>query len=548
MPCWILSRTGPFWHTGADSSMTVRRRCAGRCIEPLRNASHHRSAVMSFGQDTPSTTDGLQIPFDNSYARLPPRFFQRITLSPVRAPGLVRINRGLARDLGIDPDALASPEGVEALAGNRTPHKAEPIALAYAGHQFGGFTPQLGDGRAVLLGEVVGVDGARRDIQLKGSGRTAFSRAGDGRAALGPVLREYLIGEAMAAFGIPTTRALAAVTTGEEVLRETPLPGAVLTRVAASHIRVGTFQFFAARGDEEALRILADYTIARHYPELIGQEAPYAAFLAAATARQADLVARWLLVGFIHGVMNTDNTAVSGETIDYGPCAFMDAYDPVTVFSSIDLDGRYAYGNQPRIAAWNMARLAETLLSLLGADQPSGIAVAQEALAGFAPRFEAMYLSGLRRKIGLSTTQEGDDTLTKALLARMAAEGADFTLTFRALCEAAATPRGDTAARALFRDGTAYDGWAEDWRSRLGREPGPAEARAADMRAVNPIYIPRNHQVEAALVAAVTRRDYGPFETLLDVITRPFEERPDMVRFTLPPEPDERVLQTFCGT
>ncbi len=503
---------------------------------------------MSSVQHAPPTADGLQIPFDNTYARLPPRFFQRITLSPVRAPAPVRINRGLAQDLGIDPDALASPDGIEVLAGNRVPQGAEPIALAYAGHQFGGFTPQLGDGRAVLLGEAVGSDGGRRDIQLKGSGRTGFSRAGDGRAALGPVLREYLIGEAMAAFGISTTRALAAVTTGEEVFRETPLPGAVLTRIAASHIRVGTFQFFAARGDEEALRILADYTIARHYPELVGHEAPYAAFLAAVTARQAALVARWLLVGFIHGVMNTDNTTVSGETIDYGPCAFMDTYDPATVFSSIDLDGRYAYGNQPRIAAWNMARLAEALLPLLGADQPASIAVAQEALAGFAPRFEAVYLSGLRRKIGLSALQEGDDALTQALLARMAAEGADFTLTFRALCRAAAAPEGDAAVRALFRDGAAYDGWAADWRRRLAQEPGPAEAHAAEMRVVNPVYIPRNHQVEAALGAAVSHGDYRPFETLLDVITRPFEERPELERFTLPPEPDERVLQTFCGT
>ena len=503
---------------------------------------------MSSVRDASSTIYGLQIPFDNTYALLPPRFFQRITLSPVRAPSLVRINRGLAQELGIDPDALASPEGIAVLAGNRVPHGAEPIALAYAGHQFGGFTPQLGDGRAVLLGEVVGPDGGRHDIQLKGSGRTAFSRAGDGRAALGPVLREYLIGEAMAAFGIPTTRALAAVTTGEEVLRETPLPGAVLTRVAASHIRVGTFQFFAARGDVAALRILTDYTIARHYPELAGQEAPYAAFLAAATARQAELVARWLLVGFVHGVMNTDNTAVSGETIDYGPCAFVDTYDPATVFSSIDLGGRYAYGNQPRIAAWNMTRLAEALLPLLSADQPTGIAVAQEALAGFAPRFEAVYLPGLRGKIGLSTAQAGDDALAQALLARMAAEGADFTVTFRALCRAAAVPEGDAAVRGLFRDGTAYDSWAADWHNRLAQEPGPAEAHVAGMRAVNPIYIPRNHQVEAALVAAVTRGDYGPFETLLNVITGPFDERPDLVRFTLPPEPDERVLQTFCGT
>jgi uncharacterized protein YdiU (UPF0061 family) len=495
-----------------------------------------------------SAAEGLNIPFDNTYARLPAGFYQRTTLSPVCAPRLVRVNRTLAGQLGIDPDGLANPDGVQVLAGNLAPHGAEPIALAYAGHQFGNFTPQLGDGRAVLLGEVVALDGGRRDIQLKGSGRTPFSRGGDGRAALGPVLREYLIGEAMAAFGIPTSRALAAVTPGEEVYRGTPLPGAVLARVAASHIRVGTFQFFAAQGDVNAVRILADYTIERHYPELVEHEARYAAFLAAATARQAELVARWLLVGFIHGVMNTDNTAVSGETIDYGPCAFMDAYNPATVFSSIDLAGRYAYGNQPRIAAWNMARLADTLLPLLSEDQSAAMAVAQEALDGFGPRFEAAYLQGLRRKVGLSTNQEGDNALTHDLLSRMAAGEADFTLTFRALCGAAVGPDGDAAVRTLFQDGTTYDGWATIWRSRLAQEPGPAEAHAAAMRALNPVYIPRNHQVEAALAAAVTHGDFGPFETLLDVNTRPFEERPGMERFTLPPEPDQRVLQTFCGT
>ena len=491
---------------------------------------------------------GLQIPFDNTYVDLPPRFFAPVAPTAVSMPGLIKVNRRLAEQLGIDPDALAGPAGVQMLAGNTMPDGAQPIALAYAGHQFGNFSAQLGDGRAVLLGEVVARDGQRCDIQLKGSGPTPFSRRGDGRAAVGPVLREYLIGEAMAAFGIPTSRALAAVTTGDLVYRETPQPGAVLARVAASHIRVGTFQYFASQGDVEGVRVLADYAIARHYPELAGQAAPYLAFLQAAVGRQADLIARWLLVGFIHGVMNTDNTAVSGETIDYGPCAFMDAYDPGTVFSSIDHAGRYAYGNQPRIAAWNMTRLAEALLPLLGDDQDAAIAAAQEVLAGFGPKFEAAYLAGLRRKAGLLTEQDGDAALVQDLLKRMAQGGADFTLTFRALCGAGEGMHGDAAVRVLFQDGAAYDEWAAAWRTRLAQEPGPAEQRAAAMRAVNPAYIPRNHQVEAAIQAAVSHADYRPFETLLDVVTHPFEERAGWEGFALPPEPDQRVLQTFCGT
>ena len=384
----------------------------------------------------------MQIAFDNSYARLPDRFHARLDPTPVEAPQLVRVNAALARQLGIDPDALAAPDGVAVLAGNRVPPGAEPIALAYAGHQFGHFVAQLGDGRANLLGEVIGPDGLRHDIQLKGSGPTPFSRRGDGRAALGPVLREYLISEAMAALGIPTTRALAAVTTGETVWRETRLPGAVLTRVAASHIRVGTFQYFAARGDHDGVRLLADHAIARHYPDASNAENPYRALLDGVISRQADLVAQWLLVGFIHGVMNTDNCSVSGETIDYGPCAFMDAYDPGTVFSSIDQQGRYAYANQPRMALWNLTRLAECLLPLLGESED----VAKHALEAFAPRFQARYFAGLRRKIGLLTEQEGDDNLTQELLKLMAASGADFTLTFRQLSDAAQSPAAGDAA------------------------------------------------------------------------------------------------------
>ncbi|HEY4044201.1 MAG TPA: YdiU family protein [Rhodopila sp.] len=480
----------------------------------------------------------MYIPFDNSYARLPERFYARLDPTPVAAPKLVRLNATLARTLGIDPDDLASPDGVAVLAGNAVPAGAEPMALAYAGHQFGHFVPQLGDGRAILLGEVVGRDGVRRDIQLKGSGATPFSRNGDGRAALGPVLREYLISEAMAALGVPTTRTLAAVTTGEKVWRETMLPGAVLTRVAASHIRVGTFQYFAARGDADGVRLLADYAIARHYPQAAGAADPYRGLLDEVIARQADLVAQWLLVGFIHGVMNTDNCSIAGETIDYGPCAFMDAYDLGTVFSSIDHQGRYAYGNQPRIALWNLARLAECLLPLLTGKEKA----AEEALSAFAPRFQTAYAEGLRRKTGLLTPRPGDDELIQSLLKLMAANGADFTLTFRHLSDAA--EGRDAAARALFKDPGAFDAWTDTWRGRLEHETNPA----AVMRTVNPAFIPRNHLVEAALSAAVERSDVQPFDDLLQVLSRPFEDDPAKAYYAAPPREEQRVLQTFCGT
>jgi uncharacterized protein YdiU (UPF0061 family) len=362
------------------------------------------------------------------------------------------------------------------------------------------------------------------------------------------VLREYIVSEAMAALGVPTTRALAAVITGEPVYREIMLPGAILTRVASSHVRVGTFQYFAARADTEAVRQLADYVIARHYPDAATAENPYRALLERVVARQAALVAHWLLIGFIHGVMNTDNCSVAGETIDYGPCAFMDAYDPATVFSSIDQHGRYAYGNQPRIAVWNLARLAETLLPLLTTDQEKAVEIAQDTLAAFSPRFEAAYFGGLRRKIGLATEQDGDITLVNDLLKLMAENAADFTLTFRRLSDAAADPAADAAVRSLFTDPTAFDLWASRWRWRLGEEGRqPAETGDA-MRAVNPAYIPRNHLVEAALVAAIEHDDLGPFEQLLEVLSRPFDERAEFDRYTLPPAPEERVLQTFCGT
>jgi uncharacterized protein YdiU (UPF0061 family) len=490
----------------------------------------------------------VHFPFQNTYAALPDGFFARVAPTPVATPRLIKLNRPLALRLGLDPDRLESPEGAEILAGKRIPDGAEPIAMAYAGHQFGHFVPQLGDGRAILLGEVIDTDGVRRDIQLKGSGPTPFSRRGDGRAALGPVLREYIVSEAMAALGIPTTRSLAAVITGEHVIRETALPGAVLTRVASSHIRVGTFQYFAARGDTEGVKRLADHVIARHYPQAAGARRPYHALLEGVIARQAELVARWLLVGFIHGVMNTDNTSISGETIDYGPCAFMDHYDPAAVFSSIDEQGRYAYANQPRIALWNLTRLAECLLPLFSDDKDKAIEQAQLILAEFPGKFTAAYQSGLRQKIGLFTARDGDEALVQDLLDAMAKNQADFTLTFRRLSDATEDANRDSDARQLFADPAAYDEWAARWRQRFSEEPQTPAARAAMMRTVNPAFIPRNHRIEAVIQAAVGRDDYAPFEELLTVLSKPYEDQPAFSQYAHPPEPHQRVLQTFCGT
>lgn len=479
----------------------------------------------------------MRIDFDNSYARLPERFYARQDPVPVAAPSLIAVNAPLAALLGLDPAWLASPDGVATLAGNRVAEGAHPIALAYAGHQFGHFVPQLGDGRANLLGEVVGRDGIRRDIQLKGAGQTPFSRGGDGRAALGPVLREYIVSEAMAALGIPTTRALAAVLSGEPVYREQPQPGAVLTRVAASHIRVGTFQYFAARRDTEGLRVLADHAIARHYPAA----GSYLEFLDAVVDAQARLVAQWLLIGFVHGVMNTDNCSIAGETIDYGPCAFMEAYDAGTVFSSIDHYGRYAYGNQPKIVLWNLSRLAETLLPLIDADQDQALPQAEAVLTRFGPRFEAAYLGGLRRKIGLTGDHDGDDDLTQDFLKLLAEHGVDFTQGFRALAAAA---DGEQWPRALFGDGRGFDAWAERWQRRRGQ--GDALDGAA-LRQINPLYIPRNHLVAAAIKAAEAG-DFDPFHRLVAVVTAPFDERPGLDAYTSPAEEHERVKVTFCGT
>src|SRR5476651_1794845 len=405
----------------------------------------------------------VHFPFENTYAALPANFFARVAPTPVTSPRLIKLNRRLAVQLGLDPDRLRSPEGTEILAGKRIPDGADPIAMVYAGHQFGHFVPQLGDGRAILLGEVIDAEGVRRDIQLKGSGPTPFSRRGDGRAALGPVLREYLISEAMFALGIPTTRSLAAVITGEEIARETMLPGAVLTRVASSHIRVGTFQFFAARGDTEALKLLADHVIHRHYPDA----GSYRGLFEAIIRHQAELVAKWLLVGFVHGVMNTDNVSIAGETIDYGPCAFMDAYHPETVFSSIDQLGRYAYGKQPQIAGWNLARLGEALMPLFDDDQDKALAEANEALQTYGEHFGKAYVAGLRRKFGLSTEQDDDARLAQAFLKILVDTGADHTLAFRKLADGE-MPEG-------------ADDWVAQYAKRLELEPQDAATRRAAM-------------------------------------------------------------------
>jgi len=490
---------------------------------------------------------GAAFPFDNSYVGLPERFFAPQSPTPVTEPWLIKLNEPLAAELGLDVEALRR-DGAAIFSGNLVPEGAEPLAMAYAGHQFGGFSPVLGDGRAILLGEVVDAKGKRFDIQLKGAGPTPFSRRGDGRAALGPVLREYIISEAMFALGVPATRALAAVTTGEPVYREEVLPGAVFTRVAASHIRVGTFQFFAARGDTEGVRALADHVIDRHYPTLKEADNPYLALFDAVSDRQAALIARWLHVGFIHGVMNTDNMTVSGETIDFGPCAFMDSYDPATVFSSIDQHGRYAYANQPAIGQWNLARLGETLLPLIDAEPDSAVDKANVVIRAYGERFQAQWLAGMRHKIGLAGEEDGDLELVQVLLALMQAQVADFTLTFRRLSDLAGDDAAEPAFAASFREPDAYRDWLARWRERLSRDPQTATERAVAMRRVNPAFIPRNHQVEQAIDAAVEDGDFSLFEALLTVLSKPYEDQPGFAAYMEPPKPSERVLQTFCGT
>ncbi len=489
---------------------------------------------------------GPRLVLDDSFARDLPGMYEAWRAATAPAPDLALLNEDLASEVGLDAAELQSAAGVAVLVGNSIPHGSTPIAQAYAGHQFGGYSPRLGDGRALLVGELVDGQGRRRDLHLKGSGRTPFARGGDGKAALGPMLREYVIGEAMHALGIPTTRALAVTTTGEHIRRDDGmLPGAVLARIASSHLRVGSFQYAAASGDPTLLRRLADYAIDRHHPAARDTANPYLGFFEAVVQVQVELVAGWMLVGFIHGVMNTDNMTISGETIDYGPCAFMDAYDPATVFSSIDHGGRYAYGNQPAIAQWNLARLAEALLLLIDDDVDPAIAAATEVLRSFPDRYNAAWGTGMRAKLGLAGEAPGDDHLVGDFLGLLHTQSVDLTLAFRCLSDVV---RGDAApARARFADLAPFDAWTERWLARLDLAPQDSSARAAAMDQVNPVYVPRNHLVEEALAAA-TAGDLVPVEQLLHVLVRPFEQRPGLERYAEPAPAGGACYKTFCGT
>lgn len=477
---------------------------------------------------------------DNSYARLPELLFTRISPTPVHSPKLVIFNHPLAKSLGLNSQALQRGDGVDLLAGNQIPQGAIPIAQAYAGHQFGHFT-MLGDGRALLLGEQITPIGEKFDIQLKGSGRTPYSRGGDGRAALGPMLREYIISEAMHALCIPTTRSLAVVTTGVPVIRETELPGAILTRVAASHLRVGTFQYISKWGTIEELRALADYTLQRHFPDAYTDGNRYLYFLQEVIKRQAELIAKWMLVGFIHGVMNTDNMALSGETIDYGPCAFMDAYDPATVFSSIDAQGRYAYGNQPRIAAWDLTRFAETLLPLLHDNNEQAVKLAQDAISDFNKLYHQNWLAGMRAKLGIFNKEPEDESLIEDLLSIMQKYGADYTNTFDALTF-------DKPLDTIMFDTMEFVQWHELWQARLGRQHEPKDSSHKLMQSSNPAIIPRNHRVEEALESAVERGDYRVLERLLDALSNPYAHSPKQVEYSTLPASSTCPYRTYCGT
>lgn len=478
--------------------------------------------------------------FDNSYARLPKLFFTKQAPIPVESPELVILNSSLANLLGLNNEELQSENGVAIFAGNGVPKDAEPLAQAYAGHQFGHFT-MLGDGRAILLGEQVTPNGDRLDIQLKGSGRTPYSRGGDGRAALGPMLREYIISEAMYNLGIPTTRSLAVVTIGEAIMRETILPGAVLTRVAASHLRVGTFQYTANWGTEKDIRILADYAIKRHYPDFKQEENKYLLLLTNVIKRQAQLIAKWMQVGFIHGVMNTDNMTISGETIDYGPCAFMDTYDPATVFSSIDRQGRYAYGNQPYIGAWNLARFAESLLPLLDKNEEKAVEIAQEHISGFTNIYQSYWQTGMRAKLGIFNEEDEDKILIKDLLEIMKKYHADYTNTFRAF---SLNKHKETA---MFGQPD-FEQWFERWQSRLARQNESKESSQMLMQENNPAVIPRNHRVEEALKAAVEEGDFSVMGNLLQVLSNPYSYSKEQEKFSTPPAPSKIPYRTFCGT
>jgi uncharacterized protein YdiU (UPF0061 family) len=486
------------------------------------------------------------IAFNNSYVGLPEQFYKHQLPAPVSAPSLIRTNPALANELGINADWLKSDAGVGMVAGNTMPPGAEPIATVYAGHQFGSWNPQLGDGRAVLLGEIIATNGTRYDLQLKGSGPTPYSRGGDGRAPLGPVLREYIVSEAMAALSIPSTRSLMAVTTGDPVFRDEPLPGAVLLRVAQSHIRIGTFQFFASQRDHDALRQLADHVIRRHYPDALTKDNPIIGLLDAVIQGQARLIAKWQLVGFIHGVMNTDNMLLSGETIDYGPCSFMDAFNPDMVLSSIDAGGRYAYSRQPGIAHWNLVNLAQSLLPLIDENEETAVAMAQESISTFPDLFRDAYHQGVCEKLGIHNPADQDATLAEDLFALMAKQQVDFTLAFRRLAELANPAGGDDGIE--FQLPESFDDWLGRWRDRLGRETIDLASLAASMVAVNPVYIPRNHLIEEVIEAAVVMGDLEPFHQLMDVVVNPYEYKPELSRYALPPRPEQVVRQTFCGT
>ena len=487
--------------------------------------------------------------FDNSYARLPGAFYRRQVPVPVASPSYIAVNEALAETLGLETAWLASDQGLAVMAGNAVPDSAEPLAMAYGGHQFGQWVPQLGDGRALLLGEVIGRDGVRRDLHLKGAGPTQFSRGGDGRSSIGPVVREYLACEAVAALGIATTRALAAVSTGEMVIREGQEPGGILCRVATSHVRVGTFEYFARSGRQDEVRLLADHVIARNYPDLLTADQPYLGLLQQVVTRTARLVSSWMLVGFIHGVMNTDNTSIVGETIDFGPFGFLDEFAPDTAYSYIDRRGRYAYNQQPAIAQWNLARLAECLLPLLDKDQTQALEQANATLAEFRHQFERHFHEGLVQKIGLQGRKQEDLALAMSYLDLMRDQKADMTLAFRHLGRLGKQPgSNDAPLRALFADGDALDAWVRQWRSRLQAESRADDERQAAMDRVNPAFILRNHLAQQAVDAAIEHLDFQPMQRLMRVLSRPFQDQPEHADLAQPPASDERVLTTFCGT
>ena len=488
------------------------------------------------------------VTFENSYSRLPENFYQRLSPTSVKSPSLVALNYQLATELGFDIDALSSNDGIALLAGNKILAGSDPIAIAYAGHQFGYFVPQLGDGRAHLLAEIIDGNGQRRDMQLKGSGQTAYSRDGDGRAPLGSVIREYILSEAMHALGISTTRSLAAVTTGEQVYRQSALPGGILTRVAASHIRIGTFEYFAAQNDYNSLKCLADYAISRHYHAAKATDNPYRSLLESVLDGQAKLIASWMNIGFIHGVMNTDNTSIAGETIDYGPCAFMDSYDYKTVFSSIDQYGRYAYGNQALVMQWNLTRFGESLLPLLDPDTDKAVQIVEEVIDTYQDLFSDYWLAGLCQKLGLTEKSAADLLLGQNLFELMQKHAADFTLTFRYLCDVTAENADAMLIRSLFDLSNDFDQWLSRWRNRLLEQTETQQQCIAIMRNNNPAFIPRNHRVEQAIESAVESGDFSKMYQLIKILSDPYHEQPEFADYASPPQPGEWVGQTFCGT